>query len=63
MSKRREAERAVSRRRTESRPLSAALEALRNFVRGYAGLAPLGRDPASVRHALEHRAAGRNSCC
>ena len=24
--------------------------------RGFAGLAPLGRDPASVRHALEHRA-------
>ncbi len=37
--------------------------ALRYFVRGFAGLAPLGRDSASVRHALEHRAATRNTCC
>jgi hypothetical protein len=38
-------------------------QALRGFLRGFAGLTPLGRDSASVRHALEHRAAGRNSCC
>jgi hypothetical protein len=62
MSKRREAERAVSRRRTESRPL-AGVRALRDFLRGFAGLAPLGRDPETVRHALEHRAASRKSCC
>ena len=37
--------------------------ALREFLRGFAGLAPLGRDPDSVRHALERRAAGRKSCC
>jgi hypothetical protein len=41
----------------------AALRALRDFLRGFTGLAPLGRDPASVRHALEHRAASRKSCC
>jgi hypothetical protein len=40
-----------------------ALRALRDFVRGFVGLTPLGRDPASVRHALEHRAAARKSCC
>jgi hypothetical protein len=39
------------------------VRALRDFVRGFAGLTPLGGDPASVRHALEHRAAGRKSCC
>jgi hypothetical protein len=39
------------------------LRALRDFVRGFAGLSQLGRDPESVRHALEHRAAGRKSCC
>jgi hypothetical protein len=39
------------------------VRALRDFVRGFAGLVPLGRDPAAVRHALEHRAAGRKSCC
>jgi hypothetical protein len=38
------------------------LRALRDFVRGFAGLTPLGRDPASVRHALEHRAGTRKSC-
>ena len=38
-------------------------QALRGFVHGFAGLAPLGRDPETVRHALEHRAAGRKSCC
>ncbi len=37
--------------------------ALRHFVQGFAGLAPLGRDSASVRHALEHRAACRKGCC
>ena len=37
--------------------------AIRDFVHGFAGLAPLGRDSASVRHALEHRAARRKSCC
>ena len=36
---------------------------LRDFVRGFTGLGALGRDPDSVRHALEHRAAGRKSCC
>jgi hypothetical protein len=39
------------------------LRALRDFVRGFAGLAPLGRDAETVRHALEQRAAGRKSCC
>jgi hypothetical protein len=37
--------------------------ALRDFLRGFAGLAPLGRDPETVRRALELRAAGRKSCC
>ncbi len=37
--------------------------ALRDFLRGFAGLVPLGRDPESVRHALAHRAADRRSCC
>jgi hypothetical protein len=37
--------------------------ALRDFLRGFVGLAPLGRDPETVRHALEQRAAGRRSCC
>jgi hypothetical protein len=37
--------------------------ALRHFLRGFAGLAPLGSDPETVRHALERRAAGRRSCC
>lgn len=37
--------------------------ALQGFLRGFAGLGPLGCDSASVRHALEHRAAGRNGCC
>ena len=40
-----------------------ALRALRDFLRGFVGWVPLGRDPESVRHALEHRAAGRKSCC
>jgi hypothetical protein len=40
-----------------------AFEALRNFLRGFTGLAPLGRDPAAVRRALERRAAARKSCC
>jgi hypothetical protein len=39
------------------------LHALRGFVRGFAGLAPLGRDSQTVRHALEHRAAHRKTCC
>jgi hypothetical protein len=39
------------------------LHALRDFLRGFTGLVPLGRDPASVRHALEHRAATRKTCC
>jgi len=43
--------------------MSRFFQALRDFVRGFAGLTPLGRDPASVRHALEHRAAGRENCC
>ena len=37
--------------------------AVRDFVYGFAGLTPLGRDSASVRHALEHRAARRKGCC
>ena len=37
--------------------------ALRHFLRGFVGLAPLGRDSETVRHALERRAAGRRSCC
>ncbi len=37
--------------------------ALRGFLRGFTGLAPLGRDPETVRQALERRAAGRRSCC
>jgi hypothetical protein len=43
--------------------MKAVLLALRDFLRGFAGLAPLGRDPESVRRALEQRAAGRKSCC
>jgi hypothetical protein len=43
--------------------MRAMLRALRDFLRGFAGLTPLGRDPATVRHALEQRAAGRKSCC
>jgi hypothetical protein len=39
------------------------LRSLCDFVRGFTGLAPLGRDPAAVRQALEHRAAARKSCC
>jgi hypothetical protein len=39
------------------------VRALRDFLRGFAGLAPLPRDPAAVRRALERRAAGRKSCC
>ena len=39
------------------------VRALRDFVRGFVGLAELGRDPAGVRRALEQRAAGRRSCC
>ena len=39
------------------------LAALRDFVRGFAGLTPLPRDPDAVRHALEHRAAARKTCC
>ena len=39
------------------------LLALRGFLRGFVGLAPLGRDPETVRRALEQRAAGRKSCC
>ena len=39
--------------------------ALRGFLRGFVGVgvAPLGRDAESVRHALEQRAACRKSCC
>ena len=37
--------------------------ALGHFLRGFTGLAPLGRDSETVRHALEHRAARRKSCC
>jgi hypothetical protein len=43
--------------------MRAALRALRDFLRGFTGLAPLGRDPETVRHALEHRAARRKTCC
>ena len=39
------------------------LRAVRDFLRGFAGLSRLGSDPASVRHALEHRAARRKTCC
>jgi hypothetical protein len=39
------------------------LSALRGFLSGFAGLAPLGRDPEAVRHALERRAASRKTCC
>ncbi|MGH7286830.1 MAG: hypothetical protein ACREI8_02290 [Myxococcota bacterium] len=62
MSKRRAALLAVSRRRTKSRQLDA-LRALRDFLRGFTGLAQLGDDPESVRHALEQRATRRKSCC
>jgi hypothetical protein len=43
--------------------MRAALRALRDFLRGFTGLAPLGHDSRSVRHALEHRAAQRKTCC
>ena len=43
--------------------MRAVLRALRDFLRGFTGLTPLGRDPETVRHALEHRAGQRKSCC
>jgi hypothetical protein len=46
-----------------TRKLSRLLSALADFLRGFAGWAPLPRDPAGVRCALEHRAGKRRSCC
>ena len=43
--------------------LRAALAALRAFLRGFTGLAPLPRDEHGVRCALEHRAGQRKTCC
>jgi hypothetical protein len=43
--------------------MRACLRALRDFLRGFTGLAPLGGDAESVRRALERRAAQRKSCC
>jgi hypothetical protein len=43
--------------------MTAWWRALRDFLRGFTGLAPLGDDPEAVRRALERRAAGRKSCC
>ncbi len=38
------------------------LAALAGFLRGFTGLEPMGRDPASARRALERRAS-RGGCC
>ena len=46
-----------------TRPLSALLQAISGFLRGFVGLSSLPRDPAAVRCALEHRADKRRSCC
>ena len=43
--------------------MTRLLHALRGFLRGFLGIAPLGRDTESVRHALEQRAGERKSCC
>ena len=47
--------------------MSRFWNAVRGFLHGFVGIgvgvAPLGRDAESVRHALEQRAAGRKSCC
>ena len=43
--------------------MSRLYRALCNFLRGFTGLTPLGRDPDTVRHTLEHRAATRKTCC
>ena len=45
------------------RHCSALLHAIAGFLRGFTGVAPLPRDPAGVRCALEHRAGSRRSCC
>jgi hypothetical protein len=42
---------------------SALVHALAAFLRGFTGMAPLPRDPAGVRCALEQRAGSRRSCC
>jgi hypothetical protein len=39
------------------------VRAVADFLRGFTGCAPLPRDPAAVRRALEQRAASRRSCC
>jgi hypothetical protein len=39
------------------------LAAVAGFVRGFAGLDAIARDPAAARRALEERAARRRSCC
>jgi len=43
--------------------MSRVWRALRDFLRGFTGLAPLGRDSATVRDALEHRSSHRDRCC
>jgi hypothetical protein len=37
--------------------------AVRDFLRGFVGAAPVGRGPEEVRRALAERAARRRSCC
>lgn len=46
-----------------TRRWSALLHAIAGFLRGFTGCTPLPRDPAAVRHALEHRATTRRGCC
>ena len=43
--------------------LLRVLGALAGFVRGFAGLESLPREPRAVRSALARRAAGRPHCC
>jgi hypothetical protein len=43
--------------------LRAFLRAVRGFLRGFVGAAPLGPDPEAVRRSLTERAERRRSCC
>jgi hypothetical protein len=43
--------------------LRRAGAALGGFLRGFLGLARVGRDSEAARRALEQRAAARRGCC